>query len=83
VAGYKSFDVQWFWGYFSLGLVGLFVYFSRDQRLPIFGTRIASYLFLTTTMFFSVYLFVYFQKVTKKHIARFVDKERKNKYLKR
>ncbi|MDD3679158.1 MAG: hypothetical protein PHT36_02865 [Patescibacteria group bacterium] len=81
--GYEEFDKLWFWGYETIGLIGLFIFFSRDQRLPIFGTRIASYLVIIAMLIFSSFLFFYFRKFTKKEISYYLEKKRKEKYLKR
>lgn len=80
---YKNFDRLWFWGYFTLSIIGLFLWFSRNQGLPFFGTRLVSYLWIISLFFFVVFLFLYFHKRTKKEIMAHLDRKRKEKYLKK
>jgi len=80
---YLDFDKRWFWGYLIIAFWGLFVWFSRDQELPTFGTRLASYSWLAIIFFYLAYLVFYYKKEVKKSIRSHHDKERKEKYLKR
>jgi len=80
---YKKFDKRWFWGYLDLGMLGVFLWFSRNQELPIFGTRLASYLWLLVLFLYLGYLLYYFKKKAKPAIIKYQEKKRKEKYLKR
>lgn len=80
---YVSFDRLWFWGYIVLSVVGLFVWFSRNQGLPIFGTRLASYLWLKSLFIYGVVLYFYYIKKARKDVLAHFNKERKAKYLKK
>lgn len=79
---YRKFDQLWTWGFFSIGLLGLFEWFSVDQALPTFGTRLAVYLWTLFLIGLSVYVIFYFYTKTVKEIAAFHEKKRKEKYLK-
>ncbi|MDD3481110.1 MAG: hypothetical protein PHW75_02720 [Patescibacteria group bacterium] len=81
-APYKSFDRLWFWGYLMIGVLGLFIWFSRDQGLPLFGTRLASYAWLSTIFIYLGYLLYYYKKKVTKDVVRHYEKSRKEKYLK-
>jgi hypothetical protein len=79
----KRFDTIWFWGYLTLGLVGLFIWFSRTQALPLFSTRLISYLWVLAIIFFTIGLAVYFKKEIPKQIVKYTEQKRKAKYLKK
>ena len=74
---------MWFWGYMAFGLSGLFVIFSVNQNLPMFGTRLAVFIWLALAIIYAIYLTIYFRKVTVKEVLNFKEKKRKEKYLKR
>lgn len=80
---YKKFDNMWLWGYIAFGLSGLFVIFSVNQSLPMFGTRLAVFIWLGLAIIYAIYLTIYFRKVTVKEVVSFNEKKRKEKYLKR
>ncbi len=79
---YKKFDRIWFWGYLTTGVIGLFVWFSRTQNLPIFSTRFISYSFLLIFILFTAYLIYLFTEKTPKELNKYYEKKRKEKYLK-
>jgi hypothetical protein len=79
----RGFDSVWFWGYLSIGLVGLFIWFSRTQALPLFSTRLISYLWVLSTIIFTIGLVVYFKKEIPKQIVKYTEQKRKAKYLKK
>lgn len=78
---YRRFDRLALWGYFGLGLAGLFFWFAVDQSLPTFGTRLAVLLWALSLIIYAVFLVIYFRKVTRKDIITFHEKKRKEKYL--
>jgi hypothetical protein len=78
---YKRFDQLWFWGYFSLGLAGLFIWFSRTQLLPMFSTRIVSYLWLLGILVLKGYLIFYYFRILPARVTKYYEKARKTKYL--
>lgn len=80
---YQNFDKKWFWGYLFLGLVGFFIWFSYDQGLPTFGTRIAILVWLISLVLWAVYLVIYYKKSVTKEIDTYHEKKRKEKYFKR
>lgn len=80
---YLDFDKRWFWGYLAIGLTGVFFWFTRNQKLPTFGTRIVSYLWLVSALLYSFYIYYYYQTKTKRNVLDFNEKKRKEKYLKR
>jgi hypothetical protein len=80
---YSGFDRLWFWGYFILGLTGVFLWFSRNQQLPTFGTRFATYLWLNSLWIYALFIFYYYKKYVTKAVISHHEKKRKEKYLKR
>lgn len=80
---YAKFDRLWFWAYLSLGAVGLFIWFSITQGLPIFGSRLVTYIWLFSLVALKIYLFIYYRLVTLKDVKKYHEKRRKDKYLKR
>jgi hypothetical protein len=79
---YATFDRLWFWLSFSLGLFGLFIYFSRIQGLPFFGTRFASYLFLFLILAAKLGITFYYKMYIPKKLKRYHELARKKRYLK-
>jgi len=79
---FRSFDKFWFWGYLAIGLSGLFIWFSRNQQLPTFGTRIVSYLWLGIVLVYAVFLLFYYLRFVTKAIESYHEKKRKERYLK-
>lgn len=80
---YLGFDRRWFYGYLALALSGVFLWFSRNQQLPTFGTRIFSYIWIALIFGYSFYLFFYYKKTLTKKLISYHEKKRKEKYLKR
>lgn len=78
---YRRFDRLTLWGYFGFGLTGMFFWFAVDQSLPTFGTRLAVLLWILSLGFYTIFLVIYFNKVTRKDIITFHEKSRKEKYL--
>lgn len=79
---YKSFDSLWFWGGVFNSFWGFFVWFSRNQALPFFGTRAFSYLWIIFVVFYNIYLIFYFRRKFSKKLEKYLEKKRKEKYLK-
>lgn len=79
---YKKFDVYWFWGYQALGISGIFIWFSRKESLPIFSTRIISYLWMMLIFGYTGFLIYYYIKKIPAKLVDFYEKKRKSKYLK-
>jgi hypothetical protein len=79
---YQFFDKLWFWTSLSLGFIGLFIWFSRTQSLPIFGTRLASYIFLIAIPISAGLIFWYFKAKIPQKLVTHYEKSRKKKYLK-
>lgn len=82
-AVYKAFDSYMFWGYVSLALFGLWIYFVRTQGLPIFSTRLVSYLWLLSIVLYSFFLFLYFKKNLPEKLEKYTESARKARYLKK
>lgn len=80
---YQKFDRLWFWGLLTLGLVGTFVWFSVTQGLPTLGSRMVVYLWGLITAGYGIFIFIYYKKVVVSDVAKFYEKKRKEKYLKR
>lgn len=80
---YKTFDSYLFWGGFSFGLVGLFLYFSRTQELPTFSTRLASYFWLILLIVYIVFLIYSYKRKIPAKISKYYEAQRKAKYLKK
>lgn len=79
---YKTFDSIWFWGFWTLGILGLFVWFSRTQLLPIFSTRFVSYLWLLLISVMAIWLFIYYKKRIPNLSEKYYKAARKKRYLK-
>lgn len=79
---YRFFDKLWFWSYLSLGLFGVFIWFSRSQLLPLFSTRLVSYAWILSNLGLLGYLVYYFLKIIPGKLTTFYEKKRKSKYLK-
>lgn len=79
---YKTFDSIWFWGFWTLGFLGLFVWFSRTQLLPIFSTRFVSYLWLLMIPVLKLWLFLHYRKQIPKLAENYYKNTRKKRYLK-
>lgn len=79
---YRKFDQLWGWGLVIFGLAGLFEWFSVDQSLPTFGTRLAVYIWFSALLAFAVFAFLYYKSKTTNELAKFHEKKRKEKYLK-
>lgn len=77
----KSFDRYFFWGYLTFGLLGLFVYFSRTQSLPIFSTRAISWFWILCVITHTIFLAFYWRKQVPQKLAKFYENKRKSKYL--
>lgn len=80
---YLELDRRWFWGYLIISLLGMFVWFSRSQELPTFGTRLATYVWFNTIWIYTLYLYFYYKRTFIKDLASYHEKKRKEKYLKR
>jgi len=80
---YKTFDSFTFWGLLSLGIFGLFIYFSRTQELPIFSTRLISYLWIIGLVGYVGGLVYYLKKKLPSKVEKYYESKRKAKYLKR
>lgn len=78
---YKTLDSLWFWISFSLGLAGLFVWFSRTQLLPIFSTRFISYLWILLIFVGAGAIFYYYKKNIPGLIEKYYKTTRKKRYL--
>lgn len=78
---FRDFDRFWFWGYLAIGLSGLFIWFSRSQQLPTFGTRLISYLWLGVVLVYALFLLFYYLKFVTKAIESYHEKKRKERYL--
>lgn len=79
---FQSFDRLWFWGYLTIGFLGLFVWFSRNQQLPMLGARIISYFWFNTIWLYGLFLLYYYKKHAKRMATAHYEKARKEKYLK-
>lgn len=79
---YKKFDRMWFWGYLTLGISGLFIWFSRTQNLPMFSTRFVSYTYLLLVIFFTLYIVYLFSTKAPQELNIYYEKKRKEKYFK-
>lgn len=77
----KGFNKVWFWGYLTIGVIGLFIWFSRTQGLSIFSTRFVSYNWLLLIIIFSGYLTFLFKTKVPKEVSKYYEKKRKEKYL--
>lgn len=82
IAAYKAFDRYLIWGYLTLGLIGLFFWFSRNQGLPTFSIRLFSYLWLISIVGYDFFLLYYYKKRIPASITKHYEKTRKEKYLK-
>jgi amino acid transporter len=78
---YQKFDRQWLWGYISLALVGLFIWFSITQQLPTFGSRLMVYIWIFALILFKIYLLIYYRRVVVGEVKNYHEKKRKEKYL--
>lgn len=78
---FKRFDALWFWGYLSFALIGLLIYFSRTQGLPVLSTRLVSYIWLITILGYTGYLCFYLLKIIPGKLGDYYEKQRKKKYL--
>lgn len=79
----RSFDKIWFWGYLTLGLSGLFIWFSRNQALPIFSVRLLSLLWIAAVIISTAFIAYYFKTKIPKVLDKYYETKRKAKYLKR
>jgi len=77
----KSFKKKVFWGNLIFGLVGFFLIFLRDQRLPIFSTRIPGFLNIVLFISYNVYLFVHFRRTLTRKLYIERDRKRIEKWL--
>ena len=77
----KSFDRYLFWGYLSFGITGLFIWFSRSQTLPMFSTRLISYLWIASGIAYTIFLAFYWHKKVPQKLSKFYENKRKSKYL--
>lgn len=82
-AAYRQFDFFWFWGFLSFAVIGLFIYFSRLQELPIFSTRAISYLWIFLLLTFVGFLCGYYKIIIPGEIKKYYEAKRKAKYLKK
>lgn len=78
---YREFDSLWLWGAVGFGLMGLFIFLSRNQGLPIFSTRLISYLWVILIPFYVAYLVYYYRTNVPKKLHQFYTKKRKARYL--
>lgn len=77
----RSFAKKFFWWNATLGLIGLFIVFSRNQGLPLFSTRIINYILIISIFLINLYL-IFIDK--HKFFAQFYKekaKERKEKWI--
>lgn len=79
---YGTFDKIWFWTSLSLGFIGVFIWFSRVQSLPMFGTHLASYIYLFSIPVSAGLIFWYFKAKIPERLTTHYEKARKQKYLK-
>lgn len=79
----KSLERQIFWTYLMLGFLGLTSVFARSQNLPVFGSRIFTFLVIALFILANVWFGIYFFRVTKKQQLKFAQKKRKEKWLKK
>lgn len=77
----RTFDRYFFCGCLTIGLLGLLIWFSRSQLLPVFSTRAISYLWIIGGLAYSVFLALYWRKKVPQKLARFYENKRKSKYL--
>lgn len=77
----RSFIKKVFWGNLVLGLVGLFLIFSRDQDLPIFSMRVLGFLNIALFISYNIYLFVHFKRILTKKLFEEKNRERIEKWL--
>lgn len=80
---FKSFDKYWFWGYLLFGIAGLFVWFSRDQGLSLFSSRIVLYIWTLGASFYAIILAYWYYFRLPKKIEGYYEEKRKSKYLKK
>ncbi len=80
---YKPFDSYVLWGGISFGLAGLFIYFARTQELPTFSTRLVSYLWVILLLAYKIFLWIYLKTKLSKKIEKYLEAQRKAKYLKK
>jgi hypothetical protein len=78
---YKPFDRYWFWGYFTLALVGLVIWFARSQSLPLISTRLVSYTWLLSLLVYACFLAFYFLRIIPQKLTTYYETQRKKKYL--
>lgn len=81
IKAYKSFDNIWFWGYFTQGLAGLFIWFSRTESLAFFSSRLVSYFWIILNFVLAGYLIYYYKNILPQKIEKHFEKSRKEKYL--
>lgn len=79
----KGFYKLWTWGYILIGITGLFVWFSRTQALPVFSTRIISYIWILILVAFSGYVLWYGRTQLERGLTKYHEQQRKAKYLKK
>ena len=78
---FKSFDKLWFWGAILFGLFGLFIYFSRTQGLPVFSTRMISYLWVLSVLAYSTFLIFNYRISIPEKLHNYYEGKRKSKYI--
>lgn len=79
----QSLQKQFFWTYLIFGILGLISVFARSQNLPVFGSRIFTFIIITLFFIANIWLGIYFFRVTKKEQLKFAQKKRKEKWLKK
>lgn len=77
----KTFDRLWFWGGIVFSFLGLFIWFSRNQSLPMFSSRIVSYAWILIMILYAGYLFYFWKKKIPAELSKYYEKKRKTKYL--
>lgn len=78
----KSLSDQFYYGYLFFGVLGLLGTFLRRESLPGFSYRAVNYSILILFLAGNVWLVVFYFKRTKKNISNFLEKSRKEKWLK-
>lgn len=80
-AVYGTVDRVWFWGFLTSAVLTVFVWFARVQRLPLFGTRLASYLVLLIMLPVGLYVLWFYKKRLPALLNKHYEVTRKKKYI--